>query len=413
MNIQTLESVCSKVTSGGTPSRQQLSYWQDGTIPWLKTGDIKKNFVYSVDEFITNEGLDNSSAKLLPINSVIIAMYGDGNTAGSVAVNKIELATNQACCNFIIDEKKADYRYVYHYLKGSYQNLVNLKSGGSQQNLNARTLKKFPIWIPSLETQQKIAGILSAYDELIENNKKRIALLETMAEELYKEWFVRFRFPNYENTEFEKGVPKNWQREEINYFCQEVKKSIKKENLNSEQKYIGLEHLSRKDFAIYDYATADTVDSDKLEFQKNDILFGKIRPYLHKVCLANFNGICSTDIIVIRAKKDLFFSYILLTVFSNTFVDLANVSSNGTKMPRANWGYLKKVKIPLPPQDLLKKFNEICLPIFQQIDVLLQENELLISKKNQLLPRLISGKLSVEHLDIQQPPTSAQPTHSE
>lgn len=319
---------------------------------------------------------------------------------------------------FVLRAKKgiSDPNFIYYLSKTDLvvQNAINSYVGASgRQRADLNFIKRCEVEVPELPNQQKIAGILSAYDELIENNKKRIALLETMAEELYKEWFVRFRFPNYENTEFEIGMPKNWQREEINHFCQEVKKSIKQENLNFEQKYIGLEHLSRKDFAIYNYATADTVDSDKLEFQKNDILFGKIRPYLHKVCLANFNGVCSTDIIVIRAKNELFFSYILLTIFSNTFVDLANVSSNGTKMPRANWGYLKKVKIPLPPQDLLKKFNEICLPMFQQIDILLQENELLISKKNQLLPRLISGKLSVENLDIQQPPTPAQPTDNE
>ena len=99
MSLQKLESICSNITSGGTPSRANLNYWEGGTIPWLKTGDIKKNFIYEVDEYITNAGLESSSAKIIPINSLLIAMYGDGNTAGNVAINKIRLATNQACCN--------------------------------------------------------------------------------------------------------------------------------------------------------------------------------------------------------------------------------------------------------------------------------------------------------------------------
>jgi type I restriction enzyme S subunit len=146
-------------------------------------------------------------------------MYGDGNTAGNVAINKVPLATNQACCNFTLNPKVADYRYVYHYLKGSYSNLVGLKLGGSQQNLNAATLKSFPIHLPSLATQQKIAAILSTYDDLIANNQRRITLLERMAEDIYREWFVRLRFPGHENVKVEKGVPQGWNAVRFSTLC--------------------------------------------------------------------------------------------------------------------------------------------------------------------------------------------------
>ena len=409
MNIQTLESVCSKVTSGGTPSRQQSSYWQDGTIPWLKTGDIKKNFIYSVDEFITNEGLDNSSAKLIPVNSIIIAMYGDGNTAGSVAVNKIELATNQACCNFIIDEEKADYRFIYHYLKGSYQNLVNLKSGGSQQNLNAKTLKNFPIWIPKLETQQKIAGILSAYDELIENNKKRIALLETMAEELYKEWFVRFRFPNYENTEFEKGIPSNWEETTLKYIANvTMGQSPSSEFYNDAG--VGLPFHQ----GVGTYGERFPINSTFCSVegrlaQENDILFS-VRAPVGRLNIATTQSIIGRGLCAINSKNGQ--SDYLFYLLNHTF-SKEDIIGNGAIFNSVSKDELLGFKLLKPNDEIVEAFNNQAKTINEAIRNLYDKNENLTEQKNKLLPKLISGKLSVEHLDIQQPPTPAQPTDNE
>jgi type I restriction enzyme S subunit len=121
--------ICSRVVSGGTPLRSKAEYYDNGSIPWLKTGEVKKSYIYETQEQITQQGLSNSSATLIPKNSIIIAMYGDGNTAGNVAINKIELATNQACCNLILNTEVAFYGFLYFYLKDSYENLINLKSG--------------------------------------------------------------------------------------------------------------------------------------------------------------------------------------------------------------------------------------------------------------------------------------------
>lgn len=296
-------------------------------------------------------------------------------------------------------------QYLYHYMcsKTFQSSIDSMKSGSAQGFLSLDLIKNLPILVPHLQIQKKIAATLSAYDDLIENNNKRIQILESIAEELYKEWFVRFRYPNWENADFEKGLPSSWDRTQLKYLCFEVKQSIKKEDLNAHTKYLGLEHLSRKDIAIYDYSSADTVDSNKLKFKKFDILFAKIRPYLHKVCLAHFDGICSSDTIVLRAKDPIYLPYILFTVFSETFIDLADVSSNGTKMPRANWNFLQKVVLSIPPNELMEKFYKICMPIFIEIETLLNQIEILNQQKDSLLPRLISGKLSVENLDIQFP----------
>ena len=108
-----LGNLCLRVSSGGTPLRSVPEYYENGTIPWLKTGEVKKGLIYDTEEKITENGLENSSTKLIPANSVIVAMYGDGDTAGNVAINKVPLTTNQACCNFTLNPEQANYRFVY------------------------------------------------------------------------------------------------------------------------------------------------------------------------------------------------------------------------------------------------------------------------------------------------------------
>ena len=168
--IKTIADVCEKVYSGGTPSRKRREYFEQGTIPWLNTGEIAFNRIYKTENYITEAGLNNSSAKWVPANTVIVAMYGA--TAARTSITKIPLTTNQACCNLVIDEKVADYRYVYYYICSQYTKLASLANGGAQQNLNAGQIKDYPIVLPDLPTQTKIADILSTIDDRIENNTR-------------------------------------------------------------------------------------------------------------------------------------------------------------------------------------------------------------------------------------------------
>lgn len=403
-NTVELQSLCSHVTSGSTPLRSVPQYFEGGTIPWIKTGEVKQGFIHQAAEYITELGLEDSSAKLIPANSLIVAMYGDGDTAGNVAVNRIPVTTNQACCNFVVDESKAYYLFLYYYLKANYKNLVNFKLGGSQQNLNAATLKRFPVPAIDPEVQQKIAALLFAYDDLIANNQRRIALLESMAEEIYREWFVRMRFPGYATSSFDKGLPAGWSCVPLNCLIGETKRPVKKGDLTSHAHYVGLEHISRKSVALTMHGSPESVDSDKLAFMNGDILFSKIRPYLHKVALAHFDGICSTDTLVLKPKRAEYREFALFTVFSETFIEIANTASKGTKMPRADWHFLKQLRISVPSDALLKRFSAMAKPMLDEVATLLKMNESLMTQRDSLLPRLISGKLRVDQLDIQYPP---------
>lgn len=285
--------------------------------------------------------------------------------------------------------------------------------GATMTSLNQDIVRRIEIPVPPLPMQKKIAGVLSGYDDLIENNKRRIALLEKIAEEIYREWFVRMRFPGCETTKFEKGVPNGWTFAGLGTLCLEVRKRTKKKDLSEDLRYVGLEHMPRKSITLTEFASADSVQSDKFTFIGNDILFGKIRPYLHKIALASFDGTCSSDIIVLRSLESYNLAFVLFTVFSEAFVDLATVASKGTKMPRADWDFLKKQQMRIPNAELLREFQAKMDPVFDQMKALTETNRLSAQAKRLLLPRLVSGKLSIEDLDIQFPPSMREEERSE
>nr|WP_205395487.1 restriction endonuclease subunit S [Streptococcus lutetiensis] len=157
---KTLGEVCHKISSGGTPKSDNEEYY-DGNIPWLRTQDIDFKDITETSATITQAGLENSSAKWIPENSVVIAMYGA--TAGKSAVTRIPLTTNQACCNLEVNDELVHYRYVYHWIYKNYE-VLKSRGQGSQSNINAKIIKDFKIPIPSLEIQSRIVKVLDNFD---------------------------------------------------------------------------------------------------------------------------------------------------------------------------------------------------------------------------------------------------------
>ena len=410
-----LGNLCLRVSSGGTPLRSVPAYYENGTIPWLKTGEVKKGLIYDTEEKITENGLENSSTKLIPANSVIVAMYGDGDTAGNVAINKVPLTTNQACCNFTLNPEQANYRFVYYYLKGSYNNLINLKLGGSQQNLNAQSLKSFPINHPAVKTQKKIAAILSAYDELIENNQRRIALLEKMAEEIYREWFVRLRFPGHEKVKFVKGMPDGWQPVPSNKVFNVLSGGTP--NTDNPVYWDGhIPFFTPRDAGENYYIlkaekslTQKGLDSCNSRLYKKDTIFITARGTVGKIGLAYRNMAMNQSCYALTTRKEGAVYFYFLSM-KNAIAYIKGVSKSGV-FDNIIVDTFKVVPIFMPPQPLIARFNEIATPIFRQLGVLSEVNEKLIKIRDMLLPRLISGKLSVENLDIQFPPGMVEPFH--
>lgn len=160
-----LGEICKKICSGGTPTRNIPQYFE-GNIPWMRTQEVDWKDVYETEIKITEEAVKNSSAKIIPINCVIIAMYGA--TAGKACINKIPLTTNQACCNLVINQQIANYKYVYYWIGKNYEKLKGLGEG-SQNNINAQKVKSFPIPLPPLSVQQEIVAKLDKMEELVSN----------------------------------------------------------------------------------------------------------------------------------------------------------------------------------------------------------------------------------------------------
>ena len=192
INWLTIKDISKNISSGGTPRSNNATYY-GGDIPWLRTQEVNFSDIWDTEVKITKEGMDASSAKYIPANCVIIAMYGA--TVGRVGINKIPLTTNQACANIEVDENIALYRYVFHYLSSQYEYIRSL-GAGSQTNINARIVKGLKIPIPPLSEQQRIVSILDKFDTLTssisEGLPKEIELRRKQYE-YYREQLLSFR----------------------------------------------------------------------------------------------------------------------------------------------------------------------------------------------------------------------------
>lgn len=178
----------SKIISGGTPSRSNSQYWNDGTINWVKTTELKNTYIDVVEEKITENGLKNSSAKIVPKDTILLAMYGQGKTRGMTGYLNVEASTNQACaciiCSDIVNKK-----YIWNYLIMSYDKLRNMAKGGNQPNLNLNMIQNFEILLPPIELQNKFAKIVEQIDKQKFEFENSLKKLEELQASLMQEYF--------------------------------------------------------------------------------------------------------------------------------------------------------------------------------------------------------------------------------
>lgn len=176
------------VVSGATPNRSNSQYWDGGTIPWVKTTELRNDEIYDTEEKITAAGFENSSVKMVPAHTILIAMYGQGKTRGMTAYLQCQATTNQACA-CILPSKKVNQKYLWQYLIFSYEKLRNMAKGGNQPNLNGEIIKNFPVLLPPIEMQTKF----SQFKEDIEKNKSLVIeslnALETLKASLMQQYF--------------------------------------------------------------------------------------------------------------------------------------------------------------------------------------------------------------------------------
>lgn len=296
------------------------------------------------------------------------------------------------------DPSAIDARFLYCYTQSpAWKAVIASRTvlGATVNRIPIATFPEFPLRLPSLPAQQRIAGVLSAYDKLIENNRRQIKLLEEAAQRLYKEWFVDLHFPGHETTPIHNGIPEGWERTTVGKICELIRDSSRPDDRNESTMYIGLEHMPKNSICLNMYGDVSSVTGSKLNFRKNDILFGKIRPYFHKVGFAQCNGVTSTDTLVMRAKPNCF-GLLLEIVSSDAYVAYATATSKtGTKMPRADWNAMSAYELLEPSARVLAQFDGFVKQITDEIMNLSDQIVAAREARDRLLPKLMSGEIEV------------------
>jgi type I restriction enzyme S subunit len=403
--------LCERVTSGATPLRSRRDYYDGGTIDWFKTGELKDGFLLRSQEHITQKALQETSVKLFPRNTVLMAMYGDGKTITSLGMLKSSAASNQACVAMIVDERRCHFRYLFYALKLKRSLLVKLAYGGAQRNLTSKLIKEFELPVPPLETQRRIAGILSAYDDLIENNTRRIAILEEMARLIYREWFVNFRFPSHENVKFvdsELGkIPEGWEVKNFPDFVDVLSGGTPK----TEEPLFwngDIPFFTPRDApeSVYVLSTLKNVTQLGVtrcnsKLYPPDTLFITARGTVGKLALAGSEMIMSQSCYALRGKAGIGQSFLYL--LTGTCIDQLQKSAHGSVFDTIIVDTFNLLRSALPPISLIAQFEEVASPLFELIKTLLRSNVNLRKTRDLLLPRLISGEIDVSDLNIETP----------
>jgi type I restriction enzyme S subunit len=268
---------------------------------------------------------------------------------------------------------------------------------------------------PPLREQRAIAHILGTLDDKIELNRRMNETLEAMARALFKSWFVDFDpvrakaegrdpslpkhiadlFPDsFEDSELGE-IPKGWEIGTLGDVADQSRRGVQPDAIDASTPYIALEHMPKRCIALSEWGTADGLESNKFEFKRGEILFGKLRPYFHKVGVAPVDGVCSTDIVVVKPRAEHWFGFVLGHASSEAFVEYTNAGSTGTKMPRTSWGDMARYPVVLPPDPIAEAFTAQIRPSVTRILAAIHESRTLAALRDTLLPRLISGDLRV------------------
>ncbi len=284
-----------------------------------------------------------------------------------------------------------------------------------RQRVPVDSLDHLAVPLPPLPEQRAIAHILGTLDDKIELNRRMNETLEAMARAIFQDWFVDFGpvraklegrepylppelwdlFPD-RLVDSELGeVPEGWGVKALGEVAKECRRGVKPGEIDAGTAYIALEHMPKHSIALAEWTTADGVESGKFAFEQGDILFGKLRPYFHKVGVAPLDGVCSTDIVVVSPKSPEWFGYILGHVSSTEFVNYTDAASTGTRMPRTKWQDMARYQVPLPSKRLAEAFAERIHPSVDRIIAATCESHTLAALRDTLLPKLVSGEVRV------------------
>ncbi len=319
---------------------------------------------------------------------------------------------------------RLDTRFLYYLLQSqAFKDYVRgVATGTTVRSVSVSDVLAFETEMPPISDQRAIARVLGSLDEKIALNRRTNQTLEEIARALFKFWFVDFEpvrakgegrwkkgeslpgmqagmwdcWPS-ELKESEIGeIPKGWTVEGVGEVSTCRREMVDPSEIDSEERYVGLEHITPKSLSLSSWGRVGDTVSGKARFKRGDVLFGKLRPYFHKVCVPSFDGVASTDILSITPKSPDWFGFVLGHLDSSALVDYATASSNGTKMPRTNWADLASWQVAVPPRELAQAYSARIAPMISKLGSAIDESGMLGAARDSLLPRLLSGEIRVK-----------------
>lgn len=335
------------VITGGTPSTAKSEYWDSGDIPWLQSGCCQNCDVDFAEKYITQEGYDNSSTKLMPKNSVMIALTGA--TAGKIGYLNFEACGNQSITG-ILPCELLNQRYLFYFLLSQREKILADCIGGAQPHISQGYVKSIQVPILSLEKQKEIVDTLSCLSRIINKRQDEIKLLEDLIKARFVELFGDL-----------KTNSKGWQIVGFKECADIDTNMIHDFESYEDYPHIGIDSIEKETGRLIGYRTIaeDGVISGKYLFTPEHIIYSKIRPNLNKVAMPDFDGLCSADAYPILVKTEVcnreYFGY---TLRSKCFLDYILAFSNRTNLPKVNKKQVEGFTLPLPPMELQNQFAD-------------------------------------------------------
>ena len=405
---------------------KQHEFLRSGHCLFLNAGNVTGDgFNFSSCAFISSERDQRlGKGKLAPLDVVLTTRGTVGNTAHlSETVPYQHVRINSGMV--ILRASKAGLNSHFLYLvtrSPQFRSQVqSLSTGSAQPQLPIRDIAKISIPLPPLPEQHAIAHVLGTLDDKIELNRRMNETLEEMARALFKSWFVDFEpvrakmegwwrrgeslpglpaelydlFPGRLVGSELGEVPEGWEVRTLGDVAVQCRSGAKPEEIDPNTPYIALEHMPRRCISLSEWGTADGLASAKFRFEQGDILFGKLRPYFHKVGIAPLDGVCSTDIVVISPASRDWFGFVFGHVSSAEFVDYTEAASTGTKMPRTKWADMAQYKVALPAAAVAAVFDAIIQPSITRMLSAIHESQALAAQRDIMLPKLVSGEIGM------------------
>lgn len=417
----TIEDISEKVAMGPFGSSIKVETFVPNGVPIISGIHLRSTQVDDTPgyKFITEPHAQRLSNANVQRGDIILTHAGNIGQVAYIPENSQfpRYVISQRQFFMRCDTSKAIPAFVTAYFKspeGQHKLLANASQVGVPSIAQPVTyLRAIEIPLPSLPEQHAIANVLGTLDEKIQLNRNMNETLEEIAQTLFKSWFVDFEpvrakkegrdtgLPKHIDDLFpdrlvdsELGeIPKGWGVGSLRNVAVSPRRVVNPAEFFSDTPYVGLKNMPRRSIALTNWETLENVKSNKYAFNKGEILFGKLRPYFHKVGLAPFDGACSTDIVVVTPKAATWSAFVLCLVSSTEFVKYTDSTSTGTKMPRTSWKTMSHYEFCLPPESIVQAFQEIVGVMLQHVIANILVTCSLTELRDSLLPKLVSGKL--------------------